>query len=94
MANGWMARVDAAGGTVITTRDWHPPDHCSFCQVGVGPSGCWLLLATKARARERFLSPCMMRHQAFALPPVDVIRHVIRSRQMQGTMVHGATCVG
>ena len=31
VANEWMKVMDAKGGTVITTLDWHPPDHCSFC---------------------------------------------------------------
>ena len=34
VANEWMARVDAAGGTVIATLDSHPADHCSFCRFG------------------------------------------------------------
>ena len=34
MANEWMRRMDEAGGTVITTLDWHPPEHCSFCRFG------------------------------------------------------------
>lgn len=34
VANEWMRRVDDAGGTVIATMDWHPPEHCSFCRFG------------------------------------------------------------
>ena len=34
VANEWMRRMDEAGGTVITTLDWHPPEHCSFCRSG------------------------------------------------------------
>ena len=34
VANEWMRRMDEAGGTVITTLDWHPPEHCSFCRFG------------------------------------------------------------
>lgn len=34
VANEWMRKVDDAGGTVITTLDWHPPEHCSFCRFG------------------------------------------------------------
>ena len=34
VANEWMRRLDDAGGTVITTLDWHPPEHCSFCRFG------------------------------------------------------------
>jgi class 3 adenylate cyclase/nicotinamidase-related amidase len=34
VANEWMARVDAAGGTVIATLDSHPAEHCSFCRFG------------------------------------------------------------
>ena len=34
VANEWMKAMDEAGGTVITTLDWHPPEHCSFCRFG------------------------------------------------------------
>lgn len=33
----WSARFAAAGLPVFATRDWHPPDHCSF----VGRGGPW-----------------------------------------------------
>ena len=38
VANEWMRRMDEAGGTVIATLDWHPPDHCSFCRFGKNSS--------------------------------------------------------
>ena len=34
--NAWIARFRAAGLPVIATRDWHPPNHCSFREQG-GP---------------------------------------------------------
>ena len=39
--NGWIERFAAAGRPVIFTRDWHPPDHCSFeDQGGTWPAHC------------------------------------------------------
>lgn len=39
--NGWIARFAAAGLPVFATRDWHPPDHCSFqAQGGPWPPHC------------------------------------------------------
>lgn len=34
--NRWLAAFSAAGLPVFATRDWHPPDHCSFRERG-GP---------------------------------------------------------
>ena len=34
--NAWISRFTAAGLPVFATRDWHPPDHCSFRPQG-GP---------------------------------------------------------
>ena len=37
----WIARFAAAGRPVFATRDWHPPDHCSFAaQGGPWPPHC------------------------------------------------------
>ena len=39
--NGWIARFKAADLPIVATRDWHPPDHCSFvAQGGQWPSHC------------------------------------------------------
>ncbi len=39
--NRWMARFSQAGLPVFVTRDWHPPDHCSFhAQGGLWPPHC------------------------------------------------------
>jgi nicotinamidase/pyrazinamidase len=39
--NDWIARFLAAGLPIIATRDWHPPDHCSFqAQGGPWPEHC------------------------------------------------------
>lgn len=34
--NGYIAAFQKSGLPVVATRDWHPPDHCSFQQQG-GP---------------------------------------------------------
>jgi nicotinamidase/pyrazinamidase len=37
----WIARFAAACLPVLATRDWHPPDHCSFrAQGGIWPPHC------------------------------------------------------
>jgi len=39
--NRWIARFTAAGLPVCASRDWHPPDHCSFRpQGGPWPAHC------------------------------------------------------
>jgi len=39
--NGWIDRCLTAGAPVLATRDWHPPDHCSFkAQGGPWPPHC------------------------------------------------------
>ena len=39
--NGYIAVFRQAGLTIIATRDWHPPDHCSFqAQGGPWPLHC------------------------------------------------------
>jgi nicotinamidase/pyrazinamidase len=39
--NGWIARFRAARLPIFATRDWHPPDHCSFqSQGGPWPAHC------------------------------------------------------
>ena len=32
-ANAWLSYVSGYGGTVIATLDYHPPFHCSFCDI-------------------------------------------------------------
>ncbi len=34
--NEWIRRAERGGAPVVVTRDWHPPDHCSFRTRG-GP---------------------------------------------------------
>jgi nicotinamidase/pyrazinamidase len=34
--NAWLRRFATAGCTTVASRDWHPPDHCSFATRG-GP---------------------------------------------------------
>lgn len=39
--NRWIARFSAAGRPIVATRDWHPPNHCSFqAQGGPWPPHC------------------------------------------------------
>lgn len=39
--NRLLARFDALGLPIVATRDWHPPDHCSFrAQGGPWPPHC------------------------------------------------------
>jgi nicotinamidase/pyrazinamidase len=39
--NAWIAGFAADGLPVVATRDWHPPNHCSFAaQGGAWPSHC------------------------------------------------------
>jgi nicotinamidase/pyrazinamidase len=39
--NRWLDAFAAAGLPVFATRDWHPPDHCSFrAQGGPWPAHC------------------------------------------------------
>lgn len=39
--NDYIAAFRAKGLPVVATRDWHPPDHCSFTvQGGVWPQHC------------------------------------------------------
>ncbi len=39
--NRWIARFSTAGLPIIATRDWHPPNHCSFAaQGGPWPPHC------------------------------------------------------
>lgn len=39
--NAWLDRFRALGLPILATRDWHPPDHCSFtAQGGPWPPHC------------------------------------------------------
>lgn len=39
--NRWIDKATASGATIVTTRDWHPPEHCSFeSQGGTWPEHC------------------------------------------------------
>jgi len=41
LLNAYAGRFSAAGLPVFATRDWHPPDHCSFqAQGGPWPPHC------------------------------------------------------
>ncbi len=34
VANDWIRMFAAQGYGIVATRDWHPPDHCSFQEQG------------------------------------------------------------
>jgi nicotinamidase/pyrazinamidase len=34
--NAWVGQAQQAGATIVFSRDWHPPQHCSFAPQG-GP---------------------------------------------------------
>ena len=39
--NSYLARAARAGAAIHASRDWHPPDHCSFrAQGGIWPPHC------------------------------------------------------
>lgn len=38
--NNWVRRFTLARQPIYATRDWHPPDHCSFREQG-GQRGIW-----------------------------------------------------
>ena len=39
--NAWLARASRSGAPIFASRDWHPPDHCSFrAQGGIWPPHC------------------------------------------------------
>jgi nicotinamidase/pyrazinamidase len=41
LINRWIERFEAAGLPIVYSRDWHPPDHCSFVpQGGIWPEHC------------------------------------------------------
>lgn len=41
LLNAWIDRFAAAGLPIAATRDWHPPEHCSFdTQGGPWPRHC------------------------------------------------------
>jgi nicotinamidase/pyrazinamidase len=41
LLNAWIERFVAVGLPITATRDWHPPDHCSFdVQGGPWPQHC------------------------------------------------------
>jgi len=38
--NSYVELFEEAGAPVVATRDWHPPDHCSFRPRGPWPPHC------------------------------------------------------
>jgi nicotinamidase/pyrazinamidase len=48
--NRYISKFLSAGSVIVATRDWHPPDHCSF-KAGGGP---WPVHCVKNTAGARF----------------------------------------
>lgn len=67
--NGWLSRFAAAGRPLFATRDWHPPDHCSFRAQGgpwpphcvAGTAGAEFPAALQLPAAARIVSKAMTR---------------------------------
>src|SRR4029077_5709361 len=47
--NNYIAAFEKRGLRIYMTRDWHPPDHCSFKEYG-GPSPTHCVAGTKGAA--------------------------------------------
>jgi nicotinamidase/pyrazinamidase len=48
--NDWVERAQEAGMPIVASRDWHPPDHCSFADQG----GPWPVHCVRATAGADF----------------------------------------
>lgn len=69
---GYLARFQAAGLPIVLTRDWHPPDHCSFhAQGGPWPVHC-------VAGSRGALPPA-----SFPIPPQAVIVHKATARERE-----------
>lgn len=58
--NGWIRRFEDAGLPVIYSRDWHPPDHCSFAEQG----GPWPAHCVRGTPGAEFVEGLEMRRDA------------------------------
>ena len=72
VVNRLMAACDAAGGTVVLTRDWHPAGHCSFEAEG----GTWPEHCVHGTAGADF-------HPGLRPPPVAMIVHKATTRDRE-----------
>lgn len=68
----YIARFEARGLRIIATRDWHPPDHCSFHEHG----GMWPVHCVAG-------SPGAEPPPTFLLPPVTFLVHKATSRKAE-----------
>ena len=79
----YVKRFESQGLPIIATRDWHPPNHCSFQERG----GIWPVHCV---AGSRGAEPPPM----FSLPPATTIIHKATSPQaeaysaFEGTQLH------
>jgi nicotinate phosphoribosyltransferase len=56
--NEWIDRAEGAGAVVVVSRDWHPPDHCSFRPCG----GPWPVHCVRETPGARY-------HPGLRIPP-------------------------
>jgi nicotinamidase/pyrazinamidase len=68
----YIARFEARGLPIFLTRDWHPPDHCSFHARG----GPWPVHCVAG-------SPGSAPPPGFRLPPTAVVVHKATSRDKE-----------
>lgn len=61
--NDWIRRFEDAGLPVIYSRDWHPPDHCSFTEQG----GPWPPHCVQDSPGAEFVSDLDMRPDAIVV---------------------------
>lgn len=61
--NDWIRRFEDAGLPVIYTRDWHPPDHCSFAEQG----GPWPPHCVQGTRGAEFVDELEMRDDAIVM---------------------------
>ena len=83
VANDWLTLADMGGARVYATMDWHPKDHCSFCEInGEGiPAGSWCvsgietvgLAFSKERRCRDSLSQRSFEHNAYIQWPKHCI---------------------
>lgn len=55
--NAWIAEARRGGARVVFSRDWHPPDHCSFRSQG----GRGRPIAFKTMRGQHFIRVCTFR---------------------------------
>jgi len=62
LLNAWIEAAKGAGASIVASRDWHPPDHCSFVERG----GKWPRHCVQQTHGAEF-------HPGLKLPPAAMI---------------------